>query len=941
MARTPLDSAKMIWAVDQQPGEVNAHFLFSRDITLAGVPRRAMLALLAESRYRLRVNGAWIGDGPARSYPDHRYYDDWDVTEHLRPGSNRIEAAVTHWGVDTFQSLNTPPFLTCALRLDGETVLESDASWTVRRDAKSLQHVPRACCQLGFEEHYSAIAPEMAETPAIEVSMADRVEYSLSPRPTRPLTRLPRDFRSVLSTSRVRPIDRSWTFPVRRLFSPQPLGINILGMAGVLGATLSCSAKTTAEILLLGPVASVQVNGLSLPLEKEDDLFRTTVRLSPGESWLSISVCTEYDHATELAFGYRADHPIEWAASPWLSSGPLWTTDVLTNNFLNPADEARLARPFAPSFGGMFQADQKETIRIVAQFSHAKNETSFRSVGGSKTQVLPHSSAVAEDAYFAIRTDRVTSAEPLAASPIPTQISHAGTRLLVDLGAMSIGYLEMEFDAPEGAVVDAYFFEHLERNEDGAATIQYLCQESISYRNSLRYTAREGRNHFISRQRRGMRHAMIVFRDAPVALHSLRVIESTYAPEAVSTFACSDEELNRIFAISQRTLLLCMEDTYTDCPTYEQTYWVGDARNEALFSAHAFGAYDLMRHSAEVASHSLRGSPLVVSQCPSGWDAVIPSFSFLWGIGVWDTYWQTGDAGWLERIFPAVMKNLDAACRLCTDRGLFSAKAWNFFDWTAIDQNQETVLHNSLLLAGALEAGIRCSDVLGKSAESGCLAVRLAGLKAAINRLWDDEAGTLPDALLPDGTRSAKTSQHTSFLALLFGVLPENRREKALENCLHPAPEMAPVGSPNALYFLISAIRESHPAGVLKMVRDFWGRMVAAGSTTAWEMVNQEQSRFPTRSHCHGWSSSPAWLLPVHFFDLRLLAPGWSKVSIAPRVEGVTHASAAVCTPHGLLRLSWRLCAGGKVETSVRAPAGVDVSVLPPIFPTTPSHDHP
>ncbi len=933
MSNTPFDGTKRIWAGDHQAGEVNSHFLFERDITLPAISGQAMFALVAESRYRLRVNGEWIGDGPARSYPDHRYYDDWDITEHLRSGSNRIEIAVTHWGVDTFQSLNTPPFLLCSLRLDGQTVLKSDTSWTARLDTRNLQHVPRACCQLGFEEHYSAMALEQAGSPAIEAPGASESSFSLFPRPTRPLTRIPRDFRYALATSCVMPIDRSWTFPVRRLLSPQPLGINILGMAGVLGATFSCSAKTTADFHLLGPVASVQVNGVSLPLEKEDDLFRTTVQLSPGESWISIAVCTEYDHATELAFGYRADHPIEWPASPWLSSGPLWTTDILTNNFLNPADEARLVRPFAPSFGGMFQADQKETSRVVSQFAQAKNEASFRSVSGSKTRVLPHSSAVTQDAYFAIRTDRVKSAETLAASPIPTQISRAGTRLLIDLGAMSVGYFEMDFDAPAGAVVDAYFFEHLERDDDGSATIQYLYQESISYRNSLRYTAREGRNHFISRQRRGMRYALLVFRDAPVVIHALRVIESTYSPETVGTFSCSDEELNRIFAISQRTLLLCMEDTYTDCPTYEQTYWVGDARNEALFSAHAFGAYDLMRHSAEVASHSLRGSALVVSQCPSGWDAVIPSFSFLWGIGVWDTYWQTGDADWLTRIFPAVLKNLDEASRLCTDRGLFSAKAWNFFDWTPIDQNQETVLHNSLLLAGALEAGMRCAEVLGKAGDASRIASRLAELKSSINLLWDDQSGSFPDAILPDGMPSRKTSQHTSFLALLFGVLPESRRDRALKNCLRPAPDMAPVGSPNALYFLLSAIRESHPSEVIKMVRDFWGRMVAAGSTTAWEMVNQEQSRFPTRSHCHGWSSSPVWLLPVHFFDLRLLAPGWSKVSIAPRVDGITHASTALCTPRGLLRLSWRLLDNGKVETSVQAPVGVDVSVLPPLFP--------
>ena len=81
---------------------------------------------------------------------------------------------------------------------------------------------------------------------------------------------------------------------------------------------------------------------------------------------------------------------------------------------------------------------------------------------------------------------------------------------------------------------------------------------------------------------------------APGIRH-FNLIESTYPVDAVGSFASSDARLDKIWEISARTLKLCMEDTFTDCPLYEQTHWVGDARNESLLAYSVFGATDLGR----------------------------------------------------------------------------------------------------------------------------------------------------------------------------------------------------------------------------------------------------------------------------------------------------------------------------------------------------------
>ncbi len=193
-----------------------------------------------------------------------------------------------------------------------------------------------------------------------------------------------------------------------------------------------------------------------------------------------------------------------------------------------------------------------------------------------------------------------------------------------------------------------------------------------------------------------------------VTFRRLRLIESTYPVNAVGSFRCSDERLTRIWEIAARTLKLCMEDTFTDCPLYEQTLWVGDARNESVFAYPVFGATDIARRCARLAAQSLERYPIVGSQVPTTWDTLLPAWSFLWGISIWDNYAFTGDRAFLDEMWPAVIGNIEGAAGLLDPgSGLFRGAFWNMFDWSGIDDVHEIVLHNSLLLVGALDASAR------------------------------------------------------------------------------------------------------------------------------------------------------------------------------------------------------------------------------------------
>ena len=60
-------------------------------------PPRARLAITAEDRYLLYVNGTYLGRGPARSDPRWKSYDAYDVTAALQPGRNAIAVLAYHY----------------------------------------------------------------------------------------------------------------------------------------------------------------------------------------------------------------------------------------------------------------------------------------------------------------------------------------------------------------------------------------------------------------------------------------------------------------------------------------------------------------------------------------------------------------------------------------------------------------------------------------------------------------------------------------------------------------------------------------------------------------------------------------------------------------------------------------------------------------------------
>ena len=926
-------TAQWIWLPQSRLQPYNQAILARKRFDLDAV-RSASLAVTADSWYRLFINGQWVCDGPARSWPEHYQYDLIDPAPYLRPGQNEIQLVARYWGAGTFHTRPQRPGLLLqldAVLSDGASFqISTDASWQVAAARAWLSNTPKVSIQMEPQEVYDArLEDQLDFQPAEALAAAGEGPWrDLQPRDVPLLTRVMVYPQAFLGANLIRgQRDMNYTLPAAQLAHPGVIEANHnVSMVGGVAAVL--------EMEQPGVVAFIE-EGVTIYLDgqrSQDGRYA----LGAGPHLVLAFITQVLGHNKEKSFrlvdpppGMRLVNPLAAdECNPWC---------YLAFPEYAYVDDDMVWQWFAPS------ARQAELLADyeakVSELGHSVRDAStFLAQMGDRATQMPAEMLFVEDSHWQFLNrevigpadEQVNHPEGLLSENGQTVIvSHSpegDVELLYDLGKQNIGYVEFELEAEAGLQVDLYEVEYI--------TPEGRIQHTYGNRNGLRYITRDGLNRFTSTKRRSGRYLFVTLRSqlAPVRIHRLRLIESTYPVDPIGSFHCSDPRLDAIWEISARTLKLCMEDTFTDCPLYEQTLWVGDARNESLYAYSTYDAQDIAQRCIRLAGQSLERYPLTGAQLPSSWDCLLPAWSFLWGISVWDYYFYTGDQNFLRDIWPVVISNLEGAEGLLDKHGLFSGPFWNMFDWSGIDDRHHTVLHNSLLLVGALDAAQKCAEVLGEEAPLAWLTDFRERLTDSINALWDDAKQAYPDSIHADGALSPSTSQHTSFLALLYDVIPADLTGAALANLLDPPAGMLRVGSPFAIQYFFEALEKAGQSdAILRAIYAAYLPMLEAGATTVWEVFPASEDRprdFPTRSHCHAWSAAPLHFLSRIVLGVQPLTPGGEAYQVSPRLNGLAWAHGTVATARGPLSVAWKV-EGDQLSVSVNAPEGVRVAVEP------------
>lgn len=953
--------AEWLWDGDEESPR-NAWRCFRRTFTVeASEWESARLSVTGDSRYVLWVNGTLVGRGPVRSWPTAQMYDTYEVGPLLRAdGPNTIAVLVHHYGHSTFSYIRGRGGLLAQLDLSANGAIvqsvSSDASWRIAPHTGYDVRAPRMAAQLGFAEQYDARHWSDCWTEPGFDDSDWQPAHIIGPVGTEPWTTVvPRDIPPLAEESmrpvRVESLYRvqsvSWitTIDVRTQFVPGSADHSSHVVHAGYVATIVRTSEAAPAVLgfpsgtaaVFGPCA---INGRRY----EADQFRGTqperyldVDLHAGDNWLVFEI-TARDHGWGFPVGIDMDIPFELVSpiaagpddSPFISIGPF------------PADPTGWSDATWKDspMGVVLREDDLDRYRFAATVASSSDLERIADLVHPIPLALVSADNVFGKSVWVRAREQLSIPSELqrlaAPNGLPVEapvVAGSDIELVVDFGRIFSGYLEFDVEAPAGTVLDFYGFEFM---HDGRR------QDTFRTDNTLRYTCRSGRQRFISPVRRGFRYLMVTIREAagPVRFHDLVFHQSNYPAPEVGRFQCADALLNDIWEISRHTTRVCMEDTFVDCPTYEQVYWVGDSRNESLVAYYAFGAEPLVRRCLRLVPGSRDQTPFYGSQVPSGWINVIPSWTFLWAIACREYYDRTGDLDFAREMLPHLRFTLDRYLEQRDATGLLSISAWNLLDWAPLDQpNDGVVTHQNCFLVAALDAAAALADLAG---EGSALHYRNAAgdLAQAINaNLWSEERGAYIDAIHADGRRSTIFSIPTQVTAYLAGVATGDRAQRVEELLLDPPADFVPIGSPFVSFFYYEVlVKLGQTEAMLDDMRRNYGAMLAYGATTCWEMypnysVLRANPTFLTRSHCHAWSAGPLYFLSAHVLGVRSGAPGWSRVIVEPSPAGLCWANGSVPLPgDGRIDVAWSCDPEARtMQMTVTAPSSVEIDARLPV----------
>ncbi len=151
--------ASWIWSRGEERPR-NSFLYLRRSFEVPAAVRSARARVSADSRYRLYVNGRYVGRGPPRSVPPWQYYDVYDLSGELRRGVNVVAALVHHYGESTGQYILGRGGFIFQMEVElaggGRLLVKTDRTWRVARARAWRQDTPRINGALGFVEVYDA-----------------------------------------------------------------------------------------------------------------------------------------------------------------------------------------------------------------------------------------------------------------------------------------------------------------------------------------------------------------------------------------------------------------------------------------------------------------------------------------------------------------------------------------------------------------------------------------------------------------------------------------------------------------------------------------------------------------------------------------------------------------------------------------------------------------
>jgi alpha-L-rhamnosidase len=578
-----------------------------------------------------------------------------------------------------------------------------------------------------------------------------------------------------------------------------------------------------------------------------------------------------------------------------------------------------------------------------------------------------------------VRVDAVT-APPIGWSPAPpvrrierleprSVTRHANGAWIVDFGQNASGWITLTGLGPAGTRTVIDYGEHLDPGGDLTTT------HLDSQKPGAAVTPFVQRDEVVSAGRPGEvfepRHTVHGFQYARIRraggdLDPAGVVMQVVHTDlrATATFACSDDDLNRLHEVARWSFRGNAVDVPTDCPTRERLGWTGDYQ---IFAPTAARLYDVDGFSRKwlrsVRDDQLADGRIVNSSPDSNrlraygdpmTDAITGSAG--WGDAIvlvpWVLYETYGDTGVLAENWTAMRRWVDwalATARAARHPSRVERSAeplehevyiWDgSFHWGEWLEPKQRLADNPMAwyLADKGEVGTAylfrsawtlaaTAEVLGRPED----AAHYRDTAERVRRAWQLEF------LDPQGRTRAGT-QAGYVRALAFDLVPDDLREPAARHLLglidaagghlgtgflstaDLLPVLADAGYPDTAYALL--YQRSSPS---------WLGMLDRGATTIWEdWDGVAEDGTATASLNHYSKGAVIRFLHTHTLGLRQApgSAGWASFVVAPVLNpAITWATGAFDGPRGRIAVEWRV-EDGHLTITVEVPGGAEAQI--------------
>lgn len=403
---------------------------------------------------------------------------------------------------------------------------------------------------------------------------------------------------------------------------------------------------------------------------------------------------------------------------------------------------------------------------------------------------------------------------------------------------------------------------------------------------------------------------------------------TAYPLQENAVFDTDQAELKQIWNTGWRTARLCANETYYDCPYYEQLQYVGDTRIQALISMYVSGDDRLVRNALMNYNESRSYEGLTQSRYPSSSPQVIPPFSLYWVDMVHDYWTLRDDPEFVQNFLPGIDQVLNWFInRIDPKTGLLGrVEYWNFVDWAdewpwipknriggvppgGRDDGQSSIL--TMQLAYAVHRAAEMNNYFDHPVQAEKYRQLEQYLtKSVYQQCWDASRNYLSDT--PDKT---EFSMHAQIFGVLSNTIPESEQKALIGRIMNDQKLIQPT-----LYFrfyLTQALKKTGLADRYLATLNPWKEMLQNGLSTFAEKQD------PTRSDCHAWSASPNYDFLATVAGIRPASTGFKTIRMEPAFGDLKFIKGQMPHPAGTIVFDLKRSGTEGLQGEVILPEGL------------------